>query len=75
MASYMDGTLLQASARSQKISAEGLGRNPTDRGRSSGKIHLHMDGQAIPLGVTVTRANVHDSRLIGARFRRRANAR
>ena len=25
-----------------------------------------MDGQGIPLGVTVTGANVHDSRLIGA---------
>ena len=50
----------------KKTAAEGLGRNPTDRGRSGGKIHLHVDGQGIPLGVTVTGANVHDSRLIGA---------
>lgn len=45
---------------------EGLGRNPTDRGRSGGKIHLHVDAQAISLGVTVTGAKVHDSRLIEA---------
>lgn len=50
----------------KKTAAEGLGRNPTDRGRSGGKIHLHVDGQGIPLGVTATGANVHDSRLIGA---------
>ena len=50
----------------KKTAAEGLGRNPTDRGRSGGKIHLHVDGQGIPLGVAVTGANVHDSRLIGA---------
>ena len=49
----------------KKLVTEGLGRNPTDRGRSGGKIHLHVDGQGIPLGVTVTGANVHDSRLIG----------
>ena len=63
----MDGTLLQApTALSKKSATEGLGRNPTDRGRSGGKIHLHVDGQGIPLGVTVTGANVHDSRLIEA---------
>ena len=50
----------------KKSAAEGLGRNPTNRGRSGGKIHLHVDGQGIPLGVTVTGANVHDSRLTGA---------
>ena len=50
----------------KKSATEGLGRNPTDRGRSGGKIHLHVDGQGIPLGVTVTGANVHDSRLIEA---------
>ncbi len=50
----------------KKSATEGLGRNPTDRGRSGSKIHLHVDGQGTPLGVTVTGANVHDSRLIGA---------
>ena len=61
----MDGTLLQAPTRSQKSATGGLGRNPTDKGRSGGKVHLHMGGQGIPLGVTATGANVHDSRLIG----------
>ena len=50
----------------KKSATEGLGRNPTDRGRSSSKIHLHVDGQGIPLRVTVTGANIHDSRLIEA---------
>lgn len=38
----------------------------TDRGSGGGKIHLHVDGQGIPLGVPATGANVHDSRMIGA---------
>lgn len=50
----------------KKSATEGLGRNPTDRERSGGKIHLHVDGQGIPLGVTATGVNVHDSRPIGA---------
>lgn len=50
----------------KKSASEGLGRNTTDRGRSGGKLHLHVDGQGIPLGVTAAGANVHDSRLIGA---------
>ena len=54
----------------KKSAAEGLGRNPTDRGRSGGKIHLHVDGQGIPLGVTAVGANVHDSRLIGATLKK-----
>ena len=50
----------------KKSAAEGLGSNPTDRGRKGSKIHLHVDGEGIPLGVAVVGANVHDSRLIGA---------
>lgn len=50
----------------KKSADEGLGRNPTDRDRNGSKIHPHVDGQGIPLGVTVVGANVHDSRLIGA---------
>lgn len=62
----MDGSLLRAPTRSQKTAAEGPGRNPADRGRSGSKLHLHMDGQGIPLGAVVVGANVHDSRLTGA---------
>ncbi len=36
----------------KKSAMEGPGRNPTDSGRSGSKIHLHVDGQGIPLGVT-----------------------
>lgn len=64
----MDGFLVQAPVRGQKIclEEEGLGRNPTDRGRSGGKVHLHVDQNGIPTGVITTGANVHDSRLVSA---------
>jgi transposase len=62
----MDGTLIQAPVRGQTVClvAEGLGRNPTDRGRSGSKIHLHVDQQGVPLGIALVGANVHDSRLV-----------
>lgn len=64
----MDGCLLQAPTRQEggsSASEEGLGRNPTDRGRNGTKIHLLVDGNGMPLGVKVVGANVHDSRLVG----------
>lgn len=62
----MDGSLVQAPVRGQPrcLAEEGLGRNPTDRGRSGSKTHLHVDEQGMPLGVVLVGANVHDSRLI-----------
>ncbi len=62
----MDGASMQAPVRGQPACLEGeaLGRNPTDRGRSGSKPHLHVDQQGIPLGVTPISANVHDSRSI-----------
>jgi hypothetical protein len=47
----MDGTLLQAPVRGQPVclAEEGLGRNPTDRGRSGSKLHLHVEQQGVPL--------------------------
>ena len=62
----MDGFLVQAPVHGQKLclGEEGLGRNPTDRGRSGSKTHLHVDQNGIPLGVVVAGANVHDSRLV-----------
>ena len=50
----------------KKNNDEGLGANPTDRGRSGSKIHLQVDGGGNPLSVVVVGANVHDSRLVGA---------
>lgn len=48
----------------KKSASEGLGRNPTDRGRTGSKLHLHVDGKGIPFGFVVVGANVHDSRLV-----------
>ena len=64
----MDGALVQAPVRGQMgcLAEEGLGRNPTDRGRSGSKIHLQVDQQGTPLGVEVVGANVHDSRLVSS---------
>jgi putative transposase len=36
------------------------GKNPTDRGKLGTKRHFVVDGQGIPLGVTLSGANVHD---------------
>ncbi len=60
----MDGSLVQAPVRKKNSIAEGLGANPTDRGRSGSKIHLQVDGQGCPLGIIVVGANIHDSRLV-----------
>ena|GEM_PF-5619542 len=46
----MDDSLIQAPVRSLKTAEEGLGGNPTDRGRTGTKIHLYVDQQGIPLG-------------------------
>ena len=62
----MDGSCCKRQRALKKSAIEGLGCNPTDRGRSGSKIHLHVDGHGIPLGIIVAGANMHDSRLIGA---------
>ncbi len=64
----MDGALVQAPVHGQAacLAQEGLGRNPTDRGRSGSKFHLLVDQQGVPLGVEVVGANVHDSRLVSS---------
>jgi len=62
----MDGSLAQAPVRGEMSPEEGLGPNPTDRGRSGTKIHIVTDAAGIPLGVEVVGANIHDSRLVGS---------
>lgn len=63
----MDGSLVQAPVRQARCQAEeGLGRNPTDRGRSGSKLHLQVDQNGLPMAVMLAGANVHDSRLVAA---------
>ena len=40
------------------------GPNPTDRGKAGTKRHLVVDGEGTPLGVTLSGANRHDSRML-----------
>jgi len=44
--------------------SEGLGRNPTDRGRKGLKVSLICDPDLIVRGVHIDRANIHDSKLL-----------
>jgi transposase len=41
-----------------------VGPNPTDRGRPGTKRHLLTDAQGTPLGLTLSGANRHDSRML-----------
>ncbi|MDD2761797.1 MAG: transposase [Methylomonas sp.] len=69
----MDGSLVQAPTRqSTNLSAEGVGRNPTDRGKSGSKIHLLTDQEGMPYGVALAGANIHDSRLVTTTIEGRA---
>lgn len=61
----MDGCLLTAPLCG-KDASQGLGANPTDRGRSGTKLHLLVDEEGMPLSFVVQGANVHDSRLVSA---------
>ena len=61
-----DGSLLQAPVHAGHSAFEGLGANPTDRGRCGSKIHLLVDGDGMPLGVEIAGAHVHDSRLVSS---------
>lgn len=61
----MDGSLVQAPVRQTHcLKEEGLGRNPTDRGRSGSKLHWLVDQNGMPSAVALAGANVHDNRLI-----------
>lgn len=61
----MDGCLLQAPGCS-KDPEEGVGANPTDRGRPGTKWHPLVDEEGIPLCIQVCGANVHDSKLVSS---------
>ncbi len=55
----MEGKILAAG--SNKGGAE-AGPDPTDRGKPGTKRHVVVDRQGVPLAVTMSAANVHDSR-------------
>src|SRR5215217_2119088 len=40
------------------------GKNPTDKGKQGSKRHLMIDREGIPLSVTHSAANVHDSKVL-----------
>jgi putative transposase len=42
------------------VKGEKIGKNPTDRAKNGTKRHIHVDGNGIPLGVSLSGANVHD---------------
>lgn len=42
------------------------GPNPTDRGKAGTKRHLVVDAEGTPLGLTLSPANRHDSRMLAA---------
>ncbi len=42
------------------LGGEATGANPTDRGKEGVKRHLLTEAQGLPVGLTVTGANVHD---------------
>ena len=58
------GRLVRAAVDSGSIRAvgggEATGPNPTDRARPGTKHHVLVDGQGVPLAVTITGANVPD---------------
>ncbi len=52
--------LIDASFAKAPEGGEDTGPNPTDRGKSGTKHHVMTDAQGIPLGATVTAANVNE---------------
>jgi putative transposase len=42
------------------LGGEKTGKNPTDRGKSGGKIHILVDESGAPLAIHITGANQHD---------------
>jgi putative transposase len=42
------------------------GPNPTDRAKKGVKRHILTDARGVPVGVTITAANVHDKWMVGA---------
>ena len=57
------GSARQRQPAREKGGAE-VGSNPTDRGKPGTKRHLVTDARGTPLGLTLSGANRHDSRML-----------
>ncbi|MDJ0391702.1 IS5 family transposase [Roseomonas sp. E05] len=57
---------LDSASIGAKRGGAAVGPNPTDRGKPGTKRHLVTDGQGTPLGLTLSGANRHDSRMLAA---------
>jgi putative transposase len=55
---------MDAAMTKAPLGGEKTGKNPTDRAKLGTKRSLLTDGAGVPLGVTVSGANVHDKRLV-----------
>jgi putative transposase len=62
----LDGVMTKAPfGRAATAEAEGIGHNPTDRGKQGTKRSTLSDGHGLPLTIVVAGANVHDLKLAG----------
>ena len=60
----LDGVMTKAPfGRAVTAEAEGIGHNPTDRGKHGTKRSMLSEGHGLPLAVVVAGANVHDLKL------------
>src|SRR5689334_23886737 len=48
----------------QLLGGEQTGKDPTNRGKLGTKRHMVVDRTGVPLAVTISGSNVHDSRLL-----------
>jgi putative transposase len=51
------------------LGGKSTGPNPTDRAKSGTKRSLLVDGQGIPIGITVDCANIHDMKMTSGTLR------
>jgi putative transposase len=63
----LDGAMTKAPfGRAATAEAEGIGHNPTDRGKQGTKRSTLSEGHGLPLAVVVGGANIHDTQLVAA---------
>lgn len=59
-----DGTHLQAPVRGIERDTEGVGPSPVNRSFPGSKISMLVDKIGVPMGFTISGANIHDSKLL-----------